>query len=230
MVYNWRQLLFPPTCLVCGQPGESGLDICQACHANLPRNHSACPCCAQPLTTSIGAPCGSCARRAPPFERIISPWLYQAPMDDLIRQLKFQQKLPAGRLLAQLLAQEIPGENRPDLLVPVPLHPRQLKARGFNHASEITRALSGELGIPWSPWLLRKTRETLPQHNLGKQQRKKNLRACFSFDNHRHYQHVAVIDDVVTTATTAVEVARTLKNAGVEKVHIWALARTPMNR
>jgi ComF family protein len=232
MVYNWQRLIFPPTCLICGQPGENSLDICGGCRANLPDNRSSCPCCALPLPpgSAAGNLCGSCSQKPPPFSRIITPWLYEAPIDELIQQLKFQHKLPRGRLLAQLLAKEIPPQDRPDLLIPVPLHKRQLKARGFNHSSEIARVLSKELGIPWSPWLLRKVRETQPQHNLGKQERKKNLRRCFSFDNKAKHRHIAVIDDVVTTATTAREVAKTLRKAGVEKVQIWALARTPMDR
>ncbi|WP_456378910.1 ComF family protein [Thiolapillus sp.] len=232
MVYNWQHLLFPTTCLVCGQPGENGLDICGGCRASLPHNPSSCRCCALPLPPGAAGKmlCGSCSRKPPPFFRIISPWLYEAPIDDLIQQLKFQQKLPAGRLLAQLLAEEIPPQERPDLLIPVPLHKRQLKARGFNHSSEIARVLSRVLGIPWSPWLLRKRRETLPQHNLGRKERKNNLRRCFSFDNRRNHHHVAVIDDVVTTATTATEVAKSLGKTGVKKIEIWALSRTPVDR
>lgn len=232
MVYNWQRLFFPPTCLICGQPGDNDLDICNPCHAGLPRNSSSCHCCALPLPSSIASDllCGNCARKPPPFSHIISPWLYEPPIDDLIQQLKFLHKLSAGRLLAQLLAREIPPQDRPSLLIPVPLHNRQLRTRGFNHSSEITRALSTELGIAWSPWLLRKLRETLPQHNLGKRERKKNLRRCFSFDNRQNHQHVAIIDDVVTTATTAAEVAKTLRKAGVEKVEIWALARTAIDR
>ncbi|WP_456408240.1 double zinc ribbon domain-containing protein [Thiolapillus sp.] len=232
MVYNWRRLFFPPRCLICGQAGDDGLDICSHCRAGLPRNRTSCSRCALPLPpgSPAGVLCGSCARKPPAFSRIITPWLYEAPIDDLIQQLKFQQKLPAGRLLAQLFARELRQRDRPSLLAPVPLHDKQLKTRGFNHSSEIARALSRELGIPWSPWLLRKLRETPPQHNLGKRQRKQNLRRCFSFDNRGNHRHVAVIDDVVTTATTAAEAAKTLRKAGVEKIEIWALARTPMNR
>ena len=90
--------------------------------------------------------------------------------------------------------------------------------------------LAKELGIPWSPWLLRKVRETLPQHNLRKTERTKNLRRCFRFDGRENPQHVALVDDVVTTAATAAEAARTLKAAGVKKVEVWALARTPVDR
>ncbi len=232
MVYNWQRLFFPPTCLICGQPGENDLDICGHCRTDLPRNHSSCHCCALPLPPGMATKtlCGSCARKPPPFSRIISPWLYASPIDDMIQQLKFQQKFPAGRLLAQLLAQAIPPLDRPDLLIPVPLHNRQLGKRGFNHASELARVLSAELKIPWSPWLLRKVRETRPQHNLGRRQRKSNLRRSFHFNNRGHCRHIAIIDDVVTTATTATEAAKTLCKAGVEKVEIWALARTPMNR
>ncbi|HID44905.1 MAG TPA: ComF family protein [Chromatiaceae bacterium] len=232
MVYNWQHLFFPPRCLICGQAGEDELDICGNCRAGLPRIRSSCHCCALPLPpgSPSGILCGTCASKPPAFSHILAPWLYEAPVDDLIQQLKFQQKLPAGRLLAQLLAGELRQREAPSLLVPVPLYNTQLKKRGFNHSSEIARVLSRELSIPWSPWLLHKVRETRPQHNLGKRERKQNLRRCFSFDNKDNHRHVAVVDDVVTTTTTAAEVAKTLQRAGVEKVEVWALARTPMNR
>ncbi len=232
MVYNWQHLFFPPKCLICGGPGHETLDICHQCRADLPRNWHSCCRCALPLATdaATGLLCGSCARTPPPFSRIIAPWLYQSPIDDLIQRLKFQQQLPVGRLLAQLLAREITRQDRPALLMPVPLHNRQLKSRGFNHSGEVTRMLAKELGIPWSPWLLRKVRETPAQHNLGGKERKKNLRRCFRFDSRQCPQHVALVDDVVTTAATAAETARALKAAGVKKVEIWALARTPADR
>jgi len=232
MVYNWQHLFFPPTCVICGEPAHEALDICHHCRADLPRNRRACCRCALPLATDAAADllCGSCATTPPPFSHIIAPWLYQSPMDDLIQRLKFQQQLPVGRLLAQLLAREIPKQDRPALLLPVPLHNRQLKSRGFNHSGEVTRMLAKELGIPWSPWLLRKVRETLPQHNLRKTERTKNLRRCFRFDSRKNPQHVALVDDVVTTAATAAEAARALKAAGVKKVEVWALARTPVDR
>jgi ComF family protein len=148
----------------------------------------------------------------------------------LVQDLKFHQRLPAGRLLGELLAAQIPSGPLPGLLLPVPQHPRQLRNRGFNHASEITLALSRSTGIPWSPWLLKKTRGTRPQHSLSRRERLKNLEGAFSFDNRGSHHHVAVVDDIVTTGATAREITRTLKDSGVGQVEFWAIARTPAQR
>ncbi len=232
MVYKFLELLFPGQCLVCGKNGVPGRDICAACLEKLPRNSPCCPCCAEPLPSvqADGKLCGACSAKAPPFKRIIAPWRYEPPLDTLIQQLKFHRKLTVGRLLGELLAGEISPGSRPDLLVPVPLHPRQLRGRGFNHSSEITLFLSRARGIPWSPWQLKKTRETRSQHSLSRKKRQDNLRGCFAFDNSGGHHYVAVIDDIVTTGATAREVSLALKQAGVEQVEVWAIARTPEKR
>jgi len=232
MVYRLLELLFPGQCLVCGKTGMRGRDICATCLEKLPRNSPCCPCCAEPLPSekADGSLCGACGSKTPPFSRIIAPWRYAAPLDNLIHGLKFHQKLAAGRLLGELLAEQIPPGPRPTLLVPVPRHPRQLRKSGFNHCSEISLFLSRASGIPWSPWLLKKTRETAAQHSLSRKERLDNLRGCFVFDNSGGHRHLAVIDDIVTTGATAREAARAMKAAGVEKVEIWAIARTPEQR
>jgi len=231
MVYKaLADLLFPATCLVCGDSGAAGLDLCQSCSAELAANSPACRCCALPLPpgTPDGSLCGRCGHQPPPFDRIIAPWLYRPPLTTMIQQLKFAHKLPAGRLLGQLLARQVPGPERPQLLLPVPQHGIQLRQRGFNHAAEITRETANHLQIPWSPWTLLKMRPTPSQHGLNRKRRQNNLRGCFTFSENANVHHVAVIDDVVTTAATVAEIARTLKRAGVEQVEIWAVARTPL--
>ncbi|BAO44967.1 ComF family protein [Thiolapillus brandeum] len=232
MVNKSVDILFPGQCLVCGQTGTRELDICIACQESLPRNDPCCSRCALPLTSlkADGVVCGDCARQPPAFERIIAPWRYEAPLDRLMQDLKFRHRLPVGRLLGELLASQIPSGPLPSLLLPVPQHPRQLHNRGFNHSSEITLALSRSTGIPWSPWLLKKIRRTNSQHDLSRQERLKNLKGAFSFDNSSRHRHVAVIDDIVTTGATAREITCTLKHSGVRQVEFWAIARTPIQR
>jgi ComF family protein len=234
MVYNWpRQisyLLFPPRCILCNRPGWGNLDLCSHCRDKLEKNRHACHRCALPLPATAPARslCGRCCRQAPPWERLQAPWLYRGGIAELIRELKFRQKLAAGRTLGLLLAGHLEEmQELPQLLLPVPLHASQLGERGFNHAAEITRSLSRAIGIPWSSRRLLKARPTAPQHNLGRQARRSNLRHAFQYHGTAELRHVAVVDDVVTTGSTAMEITRTLKKGGVEKISIWALARTP---
>ncbi len=231
MVYDFTtrlaDLLFPPTCILCNQPGSGGIDLCSGCQAGFRKNGHACIRCALPLTADAppGSLCGQCTRRKPPFDTLRAPWLYHGNTAELIRLLKFQRKLAADRTLGLLLAQALKSERKmPQLLLPVPLHSQQLRERGFNHAAEITRSLSRALEIPWSTRHLSKRHPTAPQHGLNRRERLKNLRNAFHFQQNGDLRHVAIVDDVVTTGSTATEIARLLKRAGVEKVSIWAVA------
>lgn len=235
MVYNCinniQSILFPFRCLLCGAKGAREMDLCPDCRNSLPHNHQPCALCAEPL--SPGAPasslCGQCIKNPPVFGKVYAPLLYQPPVDHLIQRLKFGYKLAAGRLLGQLLADHLLANQyeRPELLLPVPLDNKQLGIRGFNQSAELAAHLSRKLQIPWNSRLLRKTRPTREQSGLNKKDRKANLRSCFAFDNRAEYQHVAIVDDVLTTGTTAEEISKLLLKKGVTRVDVLAVARTP---
>src|SRR5690348_2500091 len=133
--------LLPLRCLLCGARGESGLDLCAACLAELPRNERCCARCALPLETPAPL-CGRCVRRAPPWDSAWAPFRYAYPLDRLEARFKFGADLAAGRLLASLWnALHAPGE-RPQAIVPVPLHRSRLRSRGYNQALEIATPLA----------------------------------------------------------------------------------------
>ncbi|MGN6313538.1 MAG: ComF family protein [Rhodanobacteraceae bacterium] len=219
--------LLPLRCLLCGARGESGLDLCAACLADLPRNDCRCARCALPLETPAPL-CGRCVRRAPPWDAAWAPFRYAYPLDRLEARFKFGADLAAGRLLASLwIASQTPGE-RPQAIVPVPLHRSRLRSRGYNQALEIARPLAKALRIPLLHGGLRRTRATDAQTELSAPQRRRNVRGAFAAHLDGDVpQHVAVLDDVFTTGATLAECTRVLKRAGVARVDVWALARAP---
>ena len=223
--------LIPPTCVLCGAPGSAGLDLCAACRDELPRNRPACPRCALPLTAGMvpGAPCGACQHHPPPQTVAYVPYLYQDTIRALIAGAKFRGQLNLARLLGLCLADSAreAGVARPDLILPVPLHPRRLQSRGYNQALEMARALSKELGIPVDADTCVRLRAITPQEGLEKEARKRNVRGAFGVTAPIRAQHVALLDDVVTTGSTAAEVTTTLLQAGAKRVDLWAVARTP---
>ena len=235
MVYNWlvsiQQHIYPATCLLCGTPGENGLDLCIHCRNDLPRNHNPCRRCALPLPTEApsNALCGECRKKSPPFERCIAPFIYQHPIAELISGLKFHQKLAYSRLMAELLLAHVEQEidETPELLIPLPLHPSRLKERGYNQALELTRPLSRGLGIPLDFISCHRVRPTPPQSSLHKKERHKNVRGAFEITKEIKAKHVALVDDVATTGSTVRELARVLRRHGVQRVDVWVLARTP---
>ena len=235
MIYKWlksaQYLIYPPTCLLCGGPGEHGLDLCPGCLGELPRNLSCCNVCALPLPrySRASATCGSCLRHHPGFDLCHAPFLYLPPFGRLIGDLKFHSGLTQARLLARLLGDclETALENPPDLLIPVPLHPSRLRERGYNQSLELARPLSRRFGIPLKYNLCTRIRATPHQLSLKKQDRTRNVRGGFRVSGQIDARHVALIDDVVTTGATASELAKVVKKEGVEHVDVWAVARTP---
>lgn len=228
MVYNCinniLSLFYPDHCQLCGAEATDGL--CAGCRRELPHNRHACRQCGLPLETD--AVCGACQRHPPAVDHSLIPFLYSAPIDRLIGQFKFSAKLPQGRLLARLLEQHLACQaTLPDLLVPVPLHPARMRQRGFNQALELAKPLSRRFRIPIDHRSCRRTLQTRPQHELKQRQRRRNIRGAFQVTVPLTARHVALIDDVVTTGNTVNEVARVLKQAGVARVDVWAVARTP---
>ncbi len=222
--------LFPPTCLLCGGRGSSKIDLCTSCHDDLPKIHNTCRCCAAPIADGAKESlCGECQGSVPPFDKIHAPYLFQPPIDTLVTRFKFGRQLPCGALLAELLArhiEEIRAEP-PQALLPVPLHRSRLHERGFNQAMELARPLSKRFEIPILHSHARRDRATRQQARLHRRERLKNLRDCFSLVQTVQYEHLAIIDDVVTTGSTVRELAKLLKKHGVKRVDVWAVARTP---
>lgn len=226
----WGQRLLhavvPPSCIPCGALGRDGRDICPECLADLPWLDSRCPRCALPMPEP--GLCGQCMQKPPGFDHSLIPLLYQGPVPALVTGLKFHRRLANARLLADLMLQRIDEEQElPELILPVPLHRQRLRERGYNQALEIARPLAHQLHIDLSIHDCVRSRATSAQSELAKKQRQKNLRGAFGLKRPLAARHIAILDDVVTTGSTVNELARLLKRSGIERVDVWAVARTP---
>lgn len=229
-VHNWSRIiqawLYPPTCVLCGDSGVEGRDLCAACRSALPQQARRCTRCAAALSSGCELICGHCLNRPPFFDSAVAAFDYEEPVRHLIRGLKFQARYAYGRLLGTLLAEALcERTDLPDRLLPVPLHPARYRERGFNHTTEIAREVSRRLGVPLDLSALRRTRATLPQVGLSVAERARNVSNAFALAAPGFARHVAVIDDVITTGATVNELARLLKKNGVQRVQIWACAR-----
>lgn len=222
--------LLPWRCQLCDAPGQDGIDLCHACDAELPRNRSCCARCALPLPHAAEL-CGECQRRPPPWDAAWAPFRYGWPLDRLESRFKFGADLAAGRTLAKLWQREPMPVGRPELIVPVPLHRGRLRQRGYNQALELARWLLVAHAIPWRHDILRRERNTSAQTELDRRARHRNMRGAFRLrEGVALPDHVALLDDVMTTGATLAECARQLKRAGVRQVDVWALARAPSVR
>ena len=209
----YRRLIstvYPPRCVLCGSPGFNDMDICEDCYHDLPWIESACTQCAIPLAKHSGdhLKCGQCLKKPPVFDHSVSLFSYEKETVTLIHQLKFHEKLAYSRLLGALLADAIDNSaaDLPDCILPVPLYKKRLRQRGFNQSIELARPVANRF-------------------NIAIDVRRKNMRAAFEIVEPVSAQHVAVVDDVVTTSSTVNELARILKRAGVRRVDVWSIAR-----
>lgn len=235
MTAPWLDLflghLYPPTCVLCGAPGHGGLDLCRGCRADLPHNSPACPRCAiqLPPDQTPGTLCGPCQRRPPPFTASHAAFRYQDPIPALVSGVKFHGRFNLARLLGQCLSLALleQGAERPEIVLPVPLHSSRLRSRGYNQALEIAREVSAGLAIPLDAHSCVRLLATSPQVGLDERERRRNVRGAFGLVRPLKVRHAAILDDVVTTGSTVAELALTLKRAGIERVDIWAVARTP---
>jgi ComF family protein len=227
----------PTSCLLCGCHLGTEL-LCDACELSLPHSEhqDACQQCALPLATYADF-CGQCLQKPPAFSRSVIPFIYQHPVDFLIHNFKYRRKLSHGRALAQLLAHKIRHDqqehpdNRPDLLLTVPLHWSRRWQRGFNQTEIIAKELAVQLQIPLLTHTCRRRTATPSQKGLSRAQRQSNLRGAFELTKNSQKliegKRVALLDDVVTTTATARELSKLLIKHGATDVQIWALARTP---
>jgi len=176
--------------------------------------------------------CGACIRTPPLFERAITAFDYAFPWDRAIAAFKFRGELQWSAPLARALATAVHDErDTVDLVTAVPLADGRLRARGYNQAWEIARRTAALLGLPARHDLLHRLRDTPQQMQLNRRQRDANLQGAFmpgEADARRAVSGrcIALVDDVMTTGTTANEAARALLEADAREVHLWVLART----
>ncbi|MET0815324.1 MAG: ComF family protein [Pseudoxanthomonas sp.] len=218
--------VFSPRCLLCGENGTYGRDLCRACTDALPWNSSACLRCALPLPAP--GTCGACLQRPPPLTQTHAVFVYGFPLDRLVPRFKFHNDLPAGRLMSELMVQGCRHLPRPEALVPVPLHATRLRQRGYDQALDLARPLANALQVPLLCDALARARATAPQSELDAGARQRNLRRAFDIRAGASLpEHVVLVDDVMTTGATLEAAARSLRRAGVARVDAWVCARVP---
>ena len=209
--------LLPPTCCLCGARSDvSTRDLCGECVKCLPVNEA----------PSLGAS----PLFVPTLVRVHVPFHYAYPVDHWIRALKFSGERVYARVLGALLADAFRAlrHEPPQLLVPIPLHASRYRERGFNQAAEIARFAGAALGIPIDGRCLVRTIATIEQSSLSLARRRRNVRGAFVAVRSIAAKRVALVDDVLTTGSTALAAAQALLESGVREVELWAAARVTL--
>jgi ComF family protein len=226
------RLLFPWCCAACGTelPQLDDHGFCGRCHLHLPRLQGlVCIRCGVPLPYG-GMWCYGC-KRTPVKLRVRSALLYKEGIPSAIYRFKYFGRIslanPFADLMAGIYQKQFPDPV--DALVPVPLHGRVERQRGFNQASLLAAALSERLKIPWYPDILKRARMTQAQHGLNRQKRKQNLEGAFdpavTESSAIEGKSILLIDDVCTTGSTFENCAQALKPLRPKRIQGFALAR-----
>jgi len=220
-----RHFRLPHACAVCESPHRGPFTVCTHCEPLLKKNTYPCEICGLPLANETYPYCGECIQEKPAFDSTFAPLLYEEPLRTLIHQFKYHTGLYLKTYLAHLMNQALPSHfQNANCLIPVPLHPIRLKERGYNHTHELAKTLSHLTKIKLNAHICTKKRNTLPQAHLDHKTRQKNLHNAFAIRPHA-YQHIILIDDVLTTGSTANELAHLFKKSGVKRVDVWCCAR-----
>lgn len=223
---NYRSF-FNHSCMLCHLCAATSNGLCEDCHADLPWSLFSCSSCGLSKQSPVHS-CPSCERNQHAFDQAIAPLQYRFPLTSIIPAIKHQKALHHLGWLSKLLAFQIKDSNSPlpQVLLAVPMHPFDQLRRGFNQADLVAEQLGKLLNIQVKYTALRKCKHTAHQHHLNATERQANLRGAFSI-NTPLPDHVALVDDVMTTGSTLSEIAGLLKHQGVKRVDVWVLARTP---
>ncbi len=206
----WRAFgawALPLACLACEAPTPSDTLLCVPCQGLL----RPAPVTPVPTLSALG---GS----------VHAAFTYDAACAPLLTRYKFHDDLAAGRALAALALPALRSAPRPEALVPVPLHRQRLRQRGHDQALGLARDWGHALRVPVLDGALRRERDTRPQTELDAAQRQNNLDAAFRM-HAPCPRHVAIVDDVLTTGSTARAAAEALHAAGAARVDVWVVAR-----
>jgi ComF family protein len=220
-----KEIIFPKYCVSCRRAGSL---LCQDCWPKISFIYEQiCPICRQP--SIAGRTHTGCATKWG-IDGLISLTYYSGPIRGLIRQLKYRGATVTQELISRLLFEYVRHESiylPPAIITPIPLHPHNLRRRGFNQAEIIATALSMQLSYPQVVDVVQRQRQTVSQTTLAKQQRQQNMRGAFRVSDGQQIKGAdfILVDDVFTTGATLREATKTLKRAGASSVFGFTLAR-----
>lgn len=216
----------PPRCAGCGEMVAQQGSFCATCWPELQwLGNSGCQSCGMPLTVTDMETCGRCLAEPPKIDRIRAALAYDEKARGVALKLKYGRKVGLARVMARYMG-PLKGEwNDEALLVPVPLHRWRLWNRGFNQSGEVAKALAKMWGVEVAHDALIRTRRTQPLKGMNPGRRREMVRGAFRADASVKGRTVVLVDDVITSGSTAEACARALRKAGARRIELICWAR-----
>jgi len=232
---DFSEVIFPSRCLGCSEILHpfTGQMFCPECNDKVNFiDGSMCPVCGTTFSDSPAEDhlCGECLEKKPYFSAARAVFSYEDIILNAIHQFKYHRDISTGKILASFVADfSFPDIDFSDcsLILPVPLHVKRLRERGFNQSLILARALGKKHHIPVSFSLLKRKLFTPTQAGSNKKERKQNIKGAFQITHPQKIagQNIILVDDVYTTGATVNECSKILIRAGAEKVSVLTLAR-----
>ncbi|MCH9769698.1 MAG: ComF family protein [Gammaproteobacteria bacterium] len=219
--------LIPKRCQCCKALVIERLPLCVRCYLALSWQINTCLICAIKLPGECLKMCGQCLQQLPLQQKSFAALEYSLSVKHWVLQLKFYRQCRYGYFLGNLLADYLVPRlvNKPEIIIPVPLHRKRLRERGFNQAELIADSVGQRLRIPVIKSLVKRIKPTIAQTGLKAWVRHKNLQGAFYLRKSLSVKSVAIVDDVYTTGATTQALAYCLKNRGVKNIQVWCVAR-----
>lgn len=224
--------LYPTRCPVCGQIPPADHSICPDCYASISFvTQPYCYSCGKPLSSEEQEFCHDCLTHPKSFTRGFSLALYNSVTKPSLAAIKYKNK----RQYLKFYAEETIKTYGPlfqslslDAILPVPIHPKRFKKRGYNQASLFAKYIGKSLSVPVYDSLLIRRINTLPQKNLSPDERLHNLKQAFSlYPGYEQatlpFHRVLLVDDIYTTGSTMEALSCLLKQHGVDEIYIFSI-------
>jgi ComF family protein len=217
--------ILPPRCCGCGAIVDEVHTFCIDCWKSIDFIQGGCNHCGLPLANTDIETCAACLAKPPTIGRTRAAVTYDEITRGLVLRLKYGRKVGLAKTMAHYMAPLLPRGEANAVLVPVPLHRRRIWQRGFNQSGLIATELSRRTGLSVEHLLVR-TKRTPPLKGMSRLQRRRAVAGAFKArDANLRGRTVVLVDDVLTTGSTADGCARALLRAGAERVEFVSWAR-----
>jgi len=218
----------PPRCSGCGVIVDELDSFCPDCWRQIEfLGPGGCVRCGIPLAATEAETCGACLARPPRLDRIRAAVAYGEISRQIAMRLKYGRKVALARTMSRYMKPLLGELSEDTVFVPVPLHRSRLWRRGFNQSAFVARELSRATGVPLCVDALRRIRATPPLKGMTNRQRRRTVAGAFRANRAAELRGrtVVLVDDVLTTGSTANSCARVLKRAGAARVELVSWAR-----